>query len=346
VTAKLSKTAVLLLSAVILAACGSPRSARDLNNADSPASSLSAAASGASTVPLSQATAAPQYVAAGTVSSADADLDACKAWWLSPVPSKRLPAAVQGYDYDRPALRWLDVVSPPLAAALGAEQASDLAAIRSGSDSAPTGADPSALLQADAVGADCLSLYGSQLTELAAGAKTDLASLTAHVGNGFGQTACDLLSPRLLNQWYAIAPFGMNPGDSSVIDNVAMSAGVNQTGGSDCQYAWEPGYQLGGQLGINFYESQSPASVLQNIPDIGAATADPDIVPQGALWAESVGESPPFAVIVFPAGANSIAVSCTALTRQQCSFLTAVVALRLIAYHYPNDAVRGIAELP
>jgi hypothetical protein len=100
---------------------------------------------------------------------------------------------------------------------------------------------PGALLQADAIGADCLSLYGSRLTGLASMAGTDLANLTSHVGNGFGQTPCDLLSPPLLNQWYVITQFGMGPGDASLIDNVAMSSGVNQTGGSDCQYAWEPG---------------------------------------------------------------------------------------------------------
>ena len=296
-------------------------------------------------VPLSQATAPPQYVPAGTVSSSDADIGACKAWWLSPTPSKSLPSAVQLYDADRPALRWLHVVSPPLAAALGAEQASDLAGIRSGAAGVPA-VGPSALLQADAVGADCLSLFGSQLTKLASGAATDLAFLTQHVGNGFGQTACDLLSPQLLNRWYTVTAFTMNTGDASLIDNVAMSSGVNQTGGSDCQYAWEPGYQIGGQVNISFYESQSPASVLQNISGVGSAAPDQDIAAPGALYAQSAGQSPSFTVVVFPTGNTSIAVSCTATTVLQCSFVTAVVLLRLIDYHYPNDAVQGVTTLP
>lgn len=161
---------------------------------------------------------------------------------------------------------------------------------------------PAALLQADAIGADCLSLYGSRLTALASAAGTDLASLTSHVGNGFGQTACDLISPQLLSQWYVITRFGMDPGDASLIDNVAMTSGVNQTGGSDCQYAWEPGYQIGGQISINFYEGQSPASVLQNISDIGPAKSDLDIVAPGALYARSVGQSPPFTRSGLPRG--------------------------------------------
>jgi hypothetical protein len=122
--------------------------------------------------------------------------------------------------------------------------------------------------------------------------------------------------------------------------------GVNQTGGSDCQYAWEPGYQIGGQVNINFYESQPPASVLQNISDIGPARSDLDIVAPGALYAQSVGESPPFTVVVFPAGSTSVAVACTGLTAKQASFVTALVLLRLIDYHYPNDQVAGITTLP
>jgi hypothetical protein len=342
VTAKLPKTAAAILGAVIVTACGSAaQSAHDANTASPEAT----ASPGAPVVSLSQATAPPRYVPAGTVSSSEADLDACKAWWLSPAPSKSLPSGVQVYDADRPALRWLHVVSPPLAAALGAEQASDLAGMGSGAASTPA-AGPSALLQADAVGADCLSLFGSQLTKQASEAATDLAFLTQHVGNGFGQTSCDLLSPQLLNQWYAVAAFSMNTGDASLIDNVEMSSGVNQTGGSDCQYAWEPGYQIGGQVNINFYESQSPAAVMENIPDVGSAAPDQDIAAPGALYAQSVGESPSFTVVVFPAGSTSVAVSCTATTARQCSFVTAVVLLRLIDYHYPNDAVQGVTTLP
>jgi hypothetical protein len=285
---------------------------------------------------------------AGTVSSSQADFDACKAWYLAPTPSKRLPSAVQAYDGDRPALAWRYAVSPPLAAALGAEQASDVGEMRAvlaGQAGAPA-TIPTAQLQADAIGADCLSLYGSRLTGLASVAGTDLANLTSHVGNGFGQTACDLLSPQLLNQWYVVTQFGMDPGDASLIDNVAMNSGVNQTGGSDCQYAWEPGYQIGGQININFYESQSPTSVLQNISDVGPARSDRDIVAPGALYAQSVGQSPLFTVVVFPAGSTSIAVACTGLAAKQASFVTALVLLRLIDYHYPNDQVAGITTLP
>jgi hypothetical protein len=103
----------------------------------------------------------------------------------------------------RPVPPWRYAVSPPLAAALGAELASDVAEMRAVLADRP-GAPatiPSALFQADAIGADCLSLYGSRLTGLASMAGTDLANLTSHVGNGFGQAACDLLSPQLLNQW-------------------------------------------------------------------------------------------------------------------------------------------------
>ena len=328
--------------AVVLAACGTAQSGHDAS------SGQSAASSAASAVPLSQATAGPQYVPAGTVSSSQADFDACKAWYLAPAPSKRLPPAVQAYDSDRPALVWRYAVSPPLAAALGAEQASDVAEMRAvlaGQAGAPA-TIPTALWQADAIGADCLSQYGSRLTGLSSVAGTDLANLTSHVGNGFGQTACDLLSPQLLNQWYVITQFGMDIGDASLIDNVAMSSGINQTGGSDCQYAWQPGYQIGGQININFYESQSPASVLQNISGIGPAESDPDIVAPGALYARSADQSPPFTVVVFPAGGTSIAVACTGLAASQASFVTALVLLSLIDYHYPNDQVAGITTLP
>lgn len=333
---------MVLPCAVILAACGAAQSGHGASPEQS------AASPAASAVPLSQATAAPHYVSAGSVSSSQASFDACKAWYLPPTPRNRLPSAVQAYDNDRPALAWRYAVSPPLAAALGAEQASDVAEMRAamvGQDGAPA-AIPSARLQFNAISADCLSLYGSRLTGLASVAGTDLANLTSHVGNGYGQTACDLLSPRLLNQWYVITQFGMDPGDSSLIDNVAIDSGINQTGGSDCQYAWEPGYQLGGQININFYESQSPASVLQNISYIGPAKPDPDIVAPGALYAQSVGQSPPFTVVVFPAGSTSIAVGCTGLAAEQASFVTALVLLRLTDYHYPNDQVGGITTLP
>jgi hypothetical protein len=332
--------AATLACAVIVAGCGAAQSGHEASSGQS--------AAPPSAVPLSQATAAPRYVPAGTVPPSRADFAACKAWYLAPAPSKQLPSAVQAYDVDRPALAWRYAVSAPLAAALGAEQASDLAEMRAvlaGQAGAPA-AIPAALLQADAIGADCLSLYGSRLTGLASVAGTDLANLTTHVGNGFGQTACDLLSPQLLNQWYVISQFSMNPGDASLIDNVAVSSGINQTGGSDCQYAWEPGYQIGGQVSINFYESQSPASVLQNISDIGPAQSDRDIVAPGALYAQSAGQSPPFTVVVFPAGSASIAVACTGLAAKQASFVTALVLLRLITYHYPNDQVAGITTLP
>jgi hypothetical protein len=334
------KNAAALACAVIVAACGAAQSGHHANSGHS--------AAPPSAVSLSQATAAPRYVPAGTLSPSRADFDACKAWYLAPAPSKRLPSAVQAYDGDRQALAWRYAVSPPLAAALGAEQASDLAEMRAvlaGQAGAPA-AIPTALLQADAIGADCLSLYGSRLTGLASVAGTDLANMTSHVGNGFGQTACDLLSPQLLNQWYVISQFGMDPGDASLIDDVAVSSGINQTGGSDCQYAWEPGYQIGGQININFYESQSPASVLQNISDIRPAQSDRDIVAPGTLYAQSVGQSPPFTVVVFPAGSTSIAVACTGLAVRQASFVTALVLLRLIDYHYPNDQVAGITTLP
>ncbi len=339
---KTAAVAVALPCAAILAACGAVPSGHDASPAQPAASPATAV------VPLGQATAAPHYVPAGTVSPSVANFDACKAWYLAPAPSKRLPAVVQAYDADRPALAWRYAVSPPLAAALGAEQASDVAQMRAvlaGRAGAPA-TIPTALLQADAIGADCLSLYGSRLTGLAAEARTDLAYLTSHVGNGFGQTACDLLSPRLLSQWYVITRFGMDPPDASLIDNVAMSSGINQTGGSDCQYAWEPGYQIGGQVNINFYESQSPASVLQDISGIGHAKSDLDIVAPGALYAQSAGQSPPFTVVVFPAGHTSIAVACTGLAARQASFVTALVLLRLIDYHYPNDRVAGITTLP
>jgi hypothetical protein len=51
-------------------------------------------------------------------------------------------------------------------------------------------------------------------------------------------------------------------------------------------------------------------------------------------------------VVVFPAGSASIAVACTGLAANQASFVTALVLLRLIDYHYPNDQVAGITTLP